>query len=107
MGEGAWPGFLGILWGGTYCSRIKSSGLMNLTWSLCPLHSRYQSSTSGLGSSPLHVWAWKGPFHIKLAVRPHADSVVPPAFGVRASVLASLTPASPAQEPDSAAIHSY
>ena len=36
-----------------------------------------------------------------------ADSVVPPAFGVRPSVLASLTPASPAQEPDSAAIHSY
>ena len=66
MGEGAWPGFLGILWGGADCSRIKSSGLLNLTWSLCPLHSRYQSSTSGLGSSPLHVWAWKGPFHIKL-----------------------------------------
>ncbi|KAI4534446.1 hypothetical protein MG293_015306 [Ovis ammon polii] len=35
------------------------------------------------------------------------DSVVPPAFGVRASALASLTPASPAQEPASAAIHSY
>lgn len=75
MGEGAWPGFLGILWGGAYCSRIKSSGLVNLTWSLCPLHSRYQSSTSGLGSSPLHVWAWKGPFHIKLAVRPHPQAL--------------------------------
>ena len=36
-----------------------------------------------------------------------ADSVVPPAFGVRVSALASLTPASPAQEPDSAAIQSY
>lgn len=75
-GVRAWPGFLGILSGGAYCSGIKSSGVMNLTWSLSPLHSRHQSSTSGLDSSPLRVWAWKGPFHVKLAVRPHPQALV-------------------------------
>ena len=35
------------------------------------------------------------------------DSVMPPAFEVRPSALASLTPASPAEEPESSVIHSH
>lgn len=58
--------------------RIKSSGLMNLTWSLYrTLHSKGTNPVPpGLGSSPLHVWAWKGPFHIKLAVQPHPQALL-------------------------------
>lgn len=75
------PGSLGILWGGAYGSGIKSSGLMNLTWSLCPLLAEVPVQYLWPGQQSLHVWAWKGPFepwafHIKLALQPHPRALL-------------------------------
>lgn len=69
-----WPGSLGVLWGGAYCSGIKSSGLMNPTWSLCPLLVEVPVQCLWPGQQSLHVWAWA--FHIKLALQPHPRALL-------------------------------